>query len=238
MRNGNPAQRQDSIVTSPVPAVDVAIVCGMYKSGTSLLTALLEKCLFTEPSRLTNPRERGFGTRMTRYLTRECGLVRQINHDILRQARSADLICRDHLHLRTSTWLNVRDYLTMWHIPIVIKDPQFVFTLQVWLEAAKDTHKRAWVFFVWRRSRQLRRAWKSAPFTRDLMAQGIFGPMSSALAAQGALCQARGVLSSTLDFESISRLADVNPTRLIPALFAYPRPMDSIRGSATSPEEV
>lgn len=104
----------------PRPAdFDVVFVVGPHKSGTSLLTELLAHRFF-DPSRMTNPTERGYGERVPRYLTRECSIVRWINaryRGARSQGKSMTVV-----HLTDHVTREAMDsFLRLWSMPIVIR---------------------------------------------------------------------------------------------------------------------
>ncbi|MFH2007818.1 MAG: hypothetical protein ABI333_14645, partial [bacterium] len=57
----------------------VVLVCGAYKSGTSLAAKLCESLGFFNPADLSNPAELGYGMDRSRYSTRECTVFRHAN---------------------------------------------------------------------------------------------------------------------------------------------------------------
>src|SRR5215208_4217470 len=151
------------------PEFQVVFICGLFKTGSSLLTKILSESGYLDPSRLSNPQERGYSTSGGRYLTRECSLVRKINERLLH--RAAQEPARDDYGTSSSRPLNLSrpiDYLDLWSFPVVLKDPQFVYTLQPWLKAAKQLGLSTAVYFTYRRQEELTAAWMEAPFTRKL----------------------------------------------------------------------
>jgi hypothetical protein len=174
---------------APVPVAllrrfDVAVVCGPYKSGSSLLTDILEEGGYFDPSRATNPRERAYGTTGGRYLTRECALARTVNESLLGRGTTGRVA------------LGPADYLALWPFPVVVKDPRFVFTLSHWLDAARWLRKSVCVCFTTRPAREIEGAWDDAPYTRGLLRRRVLAAMNEAQLSCFALCRNRGVPAS------------------------------------------
>lgn len=153
------------ITPLPNPAeTDVVFVIGLHKSGTSLLTQHLSRWFF-DTSRETNPFERGYGTALPRYLTRECSIVRQINGEF----RAADVPQRAPvIYLRNA----MTAYLESWRRPIVLKAPYFAYSLSEWIAAAEGAGLTPCVCCTHRNLRDTVAAWGKAPYTSSLLEIG------------------------------------------------------------------
>lgn len=179
---------------------DVVFVCGLYKSGTSLLTGMLAKIGYFDPSTVTNPNENGYGLSRLRYPTRECAMVRRINEQMLSSSTSR---LSKQLY---DPQIGPVEYLESWDFPIVVKDPRFTFLLPKWISAAKRLQKRICVCFTIRSISELIVAWDCAPYTRPLLAKKEHISMAEALQVQCKYCEKAGVLYSVNSIESIKRL--------------------------------
>lgn len=141
---------------SSLDSYDIVFVCGLYKSGTSLLTTILEtkEEPFYNPAQQTNP----FGEAVSRdggnYRTRECHLLFRLNKLLIRSANNQ----YNAIHSITS-------YLNNYPKPMVLKDPQLLITLPYWLEGTLSSCYKTVVAFTARDKRQLQISWKKAPFT-------------------------------------------------------------------------
>ena len=215
-----PAAVPPGASSPPLPAAllrpyDVVLVCGPYKSGSSLLTEILAGNGYFDPSRLSNPGERGYGTRGGRYLTYECALARTVNQALLGRAPAA------------SGPLRVADYLSLWRFPVVVKDPRFVFTLPHWLAAAGRVGKSMAVCFTVRPAREMEGAWLDAPFTRGLLRRHGLEEMRDAQLRAFAACRAWGVPTSWHTLASL-RILDA-------ALSAVARPAPPVGPFVVAP---
>lgn len=192
---------------------DIVFVCGVYKSGTSLLTSMLSD-LYFDPSRLTNAFEKGYGLTHKRYPTRECSLLRHINTALLATSlRSSPRPQAARRTLRFST-IGPKEYLSIWKCPIVVKDPRFVYTLGDWIAASLTLQKSICVCFTTRSISELRQAWDHAPYTRPLLANGSLGEMTTWLWQQLTLCRRLNILHTIHSLNQLRVLHALN-TRTI-----------------------
>lgn len=174
----------------PIPSqFELVIVVGPHKSGTSLLTEILSESFF-DPSRVTNPLERGFGKTVERYITRECDVVRWINKHILLGQQSACTALTSQPFRAEDAILT---YLQQWRRPFVVKSPYFAYTLQLWINCAMKIGIRVCVCFTTRNATQLAQAWSNAPFTRQLGPTSTLPELIRACHWQWRECQSRGV---------------------------------------------
>jgi hypothetical protein len=166
---------------------DVVFVCGAYKSGTSLLTYLLSREGYLDPSTLTNARERAYGQSTARYDTHECQLVRRVNEILLPtlNRRKSGLLVST---IADSDVSLATDYLSIWKTPIVVKDPRFLYTLITWLAAAHSLGRTVTVCFTVRPQRELMEAWIAAPYTRSLFVHGELQAMQELFYRQRTRC--------------------------------------------------
>lgn len=151
--------------------LDLVLIAGTYKTGTSLAASMCSGQGFTNPSELTNPNERAYGLSVDRYFTRECKVLRSLNERLLYR-------CHGDLPA-------LKSYLLDWDRPLVLKDPRFCFTLSTWIVAAKELRLSVGVVFTRRLcQRELLEAWHSAPVTRDLLARSRFNAYIAGLNEQ------------------------------------------------------
>jgi len=146
-----------------------AFVVGPFKSGTSMLTASLEKHGFFNPASTQTRIERAYGRRVRRYPTRECGVVRSINEHLLSSSSGRPIPDRILLAVPSQLFLDVTTFLDSLPDLTVIKDPLFCSTLLIWTRAAKVVGVTPFVFFVLRSRPTLLASWRYAPFTRFLL---------------------------------------------------------------------
>lgn len=141
---------------------DLLMVCGLYKSGTSLISTIVEKRTdFFNPANENNQLGRALGRNGDFYTTKECNILFDINKMIL----------QDEKYLDTDKMLSA--YLRSWRMPLILKDPKFVFTLPLWVSAARETNIKTIVLFTHRDYDQLKRSWKNAPFTSLLLEENV-----------------------------------------------------------------
>lgn len=143
----------------------VFIICGLYKTGTSLLAHKLEtKYKLFNPAKITNSQERGYGTKGNRYFTLECAELREINLKIkeLKEQRK---------HFTKSA---ISDYLYKWPVPLILKDPLFSFTLQDWITVIVKNNFDFYIFFTHRNENDVIKSWKFAPYTSKIYNQKLF----------------------------------------------------------------
>lgn len=194
---------------------DIVFIVGLYKTGTSLAVDLCGRVGFADPSRQTNPTERGYGLSLHRYLTRECRVLRSLNEALMTGHAGLTATARFHNpRLQRSAWRHgsIRSpetYLFEWHPPIVLKDPRFVFTLPRWIVAASHLFLRAGVIFTYRPPNELLMAWDAAPLTRELLMRGKFAAYSAAYDEQLAVCHDEGIPHVVLSLQRLRQIDTV-----------------------------
>lgn len=111
--------------------LELVIVGGAYKSGTSLLCESIEARGYRNPAILTNPSEYGHGISAGLYLTRECSIARKWNRLLVKtdpkemariERRLAGYLSEMISELRTTK--------------LVLKDPYMKMTALLWFRAA------------------------------------------------------------------------------------------------------
>jgi hypothetical protein len=152
---------------------DIIFICGAYKSGTSLITHLLEKKDFYNPASFNNTRERGKGLSQW-YMTKECAVTRKINQTILSSSGIHNYtrvisLAELKFKFKEAHLLEIKGFLLGLPPHSVLKDPQFTYTLYYWLEACKLIRRRPMVYFTERPREELISAWNEAYFTRSLL---------------------------------------------------------------------
>ena len=157
---------------------DVHFVCGVHKSGTSCLTEMLSKYCF-DVSSASNAREMAYGVSVDRYRTYECSTVRQIDNRFMPafNSRSISAYLRSQPSFTHPHVLAASDFLNQWSVPIVVKNPFFVWSLPRWLVAARSLNRSVAVSFVSRQENFLRYAWLAAPYTHGLLVDGAYEQM-------------------------------------------------------------
>jgi hypothetical protein len=143
-------------------------VVGPYKSGTSRLTSALEAHGLANPASSESRLERGYGTAVARYPTRESLCVRWLNQCCLREASRCRLFASTPIYSSSKLQLDILSFLSAMSLPVVIKDPLFIWTLPVWISSAEALGRRPYVFMT-RRLHNLRESWERAPFTSSLL---------------------------------------------------------------------
>ncbi len=182
---------------------DVLFVAGVYKTGTSLAVNLCVKAGCSDPSRETNPGERGYGNSISRYLTRECKVLRQVNEGLLRRDDRVVTVGRP----------SPEHYLLEWGCPVVLKDPRFVFTLQRWIVAVRRLGRRPGVIFSDRSRDELITAWEIAPFTRRLLMQDQFRTYLVSFQEGLAWCVGNSVSHIVISLDELRRINGACPCR-------------------------
>jgi len=137
----------------------VVLVCGLFKSGTSAITGILEKHFgFFNPATVTNKQEQAYARDASRYETNECLHLRQLNEAILLSQKSRD----DYANLITK-------YLKPWKRPLVLKDPKLVMTLGFFMTTLAQNEEDFAVVFTHRNTAELATSWQKAPYTKQLL---------------------------------------------------------------------
>jgi len=175
---------------------DVLFVAGVYKTGTSLAVDLCVRAGYRDPSGETNPGERGYGSSLTRYVTHECKVLRQVNDRLLTR----------HDRVARVRRASPESYLLEWGCPIVLKDPRFIFTLPRWISAARRLGHEPGVIFSHRPRDELVTAWEVAPFTSDLLMQNRLGAYLASFQERLAWCLRAGVPHIVISLEELRRI--------------------------------
>ena len=111
--------------------LELVLIGGAYKSGTSLLCEQVEAVGYANPAFLTNGREQGHGLLVKRYLTRECALARAWNRQLARATpREMEIIER-------SLAAYLLDLIGALGSKLVLKDPYMKITAECWFRAAR-----------------------------------------------------------------------------------------------------
>ena len=158
--------------------VDVHFVCGVHKSGTSCLTEMLSHHYF-DVSTASNAREMAYGVSVDRYRTYECSTVRQIDGRFMPafNRRSISAYLRSQPSFAHPHVVAASNFLSQWPLPIVLKNPFFVWSLPRWLVAARSLNRSVAVSFVSRQESFLKYAWLAAPYTHGLLVDGAYEQM-------------------------------------------------------------
>ena len=162
------------------PTLDLVLIGGNFKSGTSLLCEHVENSGYRNPAHITSAAELGHGIGAGMYSTRECATARHLN----RALAKANLKECGKLEGAMSAYLG--SMISALGPQLVIKDPYMKIFADHWLRAAKRVGiergsllltRRADidVFRSWSNSRFLSRVHRSDPF--------IFGALSAPIAA-------------------------------------------------------
>lgn len=153
--------KQESVLED-IKKFEIVLVCGIYKTGTSMLTELVENSGFYNPATLTSPFEEGVGRKGDKYLHRECSILSQINVKIL-----SDLI-----HQKSYGGSLVAHYLDDWKRTaerIVLKDPKFIYTLDVWIDNLSELGHKFCILCTERAKNEVFESWTKSPYTSYLL---------------------------------------------------------------------
>ncbi len=175
----------------------VIFVTGIYKTGTSLAVDLCTRRELGDPSRQSNPWERGYGASSTRYLTHECSVLRRINEGLLSSRTKGE---------KTGGAAPER-YLQEWGRPIVLKDPQFVFSLPRWIIAARRVGREPGVILSHRPAGELLQAWESAPYTGRLLSQDRLSTFIRGFEESKRWCASEGVPHIAVSLGKLKEIA-------------------------------
>lgn len=188
----------NTLFGTPVKEYDVVMVCGLYKSGTSMTAKLLEDIFgFYNPAHYTNPHGKAIGRNGDLYSTRECNILFKINEALMNG---------NSLDSQNNSLLSA--YLLNWPRPFVLKDPKLVYTLPLWLDAAHSQGLKCLVTFTNRSADELMTSWQKAQYTGGLLARNSEA-MDTMLAEQARLiehCKALGLENILIDFEEVKDL--------------------------------
>ncbi len=188
----------------PLEMCDLLLVVGAFKSGTSLAVELMQRHGYQDPSRLTNPCERGFGTTRARYVTRECLVVRRINDQLL-VGRLQPPMTSTSLRADARERHAISEYLHRFSGPAVIKDPRMMWVLADWIVTARREGRRPGVLLTHRPVKALRAAWAQAPFTRRLERVEFYRAMWTALPLLRRCCEELRVPSVCASLDDLRR---------------------------------
>lgn len=143
-------------------STEIIFICGLYKTGTSLLATQIENLGYYNPASESNRFEKGHGILDNYYLTKECVNVRRINQNIINKKSNRFRLIENEINS------DIIDYLTSIKKSLVLKDPLFVFTLNVWLYNISILGLKPKVYFTFRNERELLRSWLHAYHTKGL----------------------------------------------------------------------
>lgn len=152
---------------------DLVLVCGAYKTGTSLATHLLEQKGYFNPATLNNKNEHGNGLSQ-RYMTKECSASRKINQEILSCSSTSNfdkVLSLSNLkdNFKETHFNDIQKFISDLPPNTVLKDPQFTYSLYYWVEVCQSLNKKIKVFFTNRPKDDLTTAWNEAYFTKVLL---------------------------------------------------------------------
>lgn len=118
--------------------LELVIVGGQYKSGTSLLCESIEALGYHNPGQLTNPGEYGHGISAGLYLTRECSIARNWNR-LLVNSGPKEIV---KIERQLAGFLS--DMIDELGPRLVLKDPFMKMTALHWFRAANSlgAHKQ------------------------------------------------------------------------------------------------
>lgn len=136
----------------------IVLVGGAYKTGTSLLTAIIEQNGAINPTYCTSPIEYGHSFGGLLYPTRECIISRTLNRKIV----SSTTHERDKLAPHIKAY--IRDMLSECGNHLVIKDPYFLFTSQFWAEVTRSLGITLELNLVFRNHKNTFKSWQTLVF--------------------------------------------------------------------------
>ena len=173
---------------------EIVFICGLYKTGTSLLTQIIETNLkYFNPSVNTNPNERGYGQKKDRYHTRECKELRSLNSELINSTKKDEKL--------------LYKFLETLQKPSVLKDPQFCFTLSDWYEKAVEMSFNPLIVFTSRGLEETKESWLFAPYTKGLFENGKFNLFLTAYHKQIEVAKEKMFSHITLQFNEILDLS-------------------------------
>ncbi|MCW3090475.1 MAG: hypothetical protein JWP81_1544 [Ferruginibacter sp.] len=173
---------------------EIVFICGLYKTGTSLLTQLIETDLrYFNPSASTNPNERGYGRKKERYHTRECKQLRSLNLGFINSSKIDER--------------SIFNYLDTLQKPSVLKDPQFCFTLCDWYEKAIAMNFNPLIIFTNRELVEIKESWSFAPYTKGLLENGKLDLFLAAYNEQIMVAKEKKLSHISIEFNEILNLS-------------------------------
>lgn len=139
--------------------LELVIVGGAYKSGTSLLCESIEARGYRNPGLLTNPFEYGHGIHAGLYLTRECSLARNWNRRLVnagtREAARIEKQLAGYLAEMTSE-LGPK---------LILKDPYMKMMALHWFRAAHSLGALKLTYLLtYRDIASVKRSWSHSKF--------------------------------------------------------------------------
>jgi hypothetical protein len=189
---------------------DVVFVTGLHKSGTSALVQVLAD-RFLDTSRITNPAERGFGRSSPRYLTRECKTVRAINEHYRSNAlATVRLDDANHIFDTAALRSQMGDFFRAYPRPVVLKAPFFGYSLHDWLAEAARRGRCSCVCVATRPRRDVINAWRHAPFTLAMLAEGELPRLQRGIWHQLRDATERGVAVRRFPYELLLQWASAS----------------------------
>ena len=139
------------------------LVGGAYKSGTSLLCSLLEEAGYYNPAFITSPIEYGHGINKPLYLTRECIISRALNRRLVIATRKE----KDKIVHEVRSYLI--DVFQECGNRILLKDPYFKFTADVWSKVAVTLGASVEIHISVRDMASVYKSWMNSRFMRWLI---------------------------------------------------------------------
>jgi len=134
----------------------------LYKTGTSLLASQIEDLGYFNPASESNKFEKGHGSLDNYYLTKECKIVRHINQSVINKKSNRFRIIESDINL------DILNFLDYYRFPLVLKDPLFVYTLNIWLYNVSLIGYKPLVYFTFRNEQEMINSWMHAYHTRGL----------------------------------------------------------------------
>jgi hypothetical protein len=169
---------------------DLIIVCGLYKTGTSLVANHIENQMgYNNPAKQSNPSERGYSRNGNRYFTNECKRLREINKDIIASGKPNSQ--------------NIKDYIKSIEFPSVIKDPLFCYTLKYWLNEIDKLNLKHLIIFTTRDQKETMTSWDASPYTKNLLLSQRFETLCTSFNQQLAYCKKNNSPHYRIRFEDI-----------------------------------
>lgn len=139
--------------------LELVIIGGAYKSGTSRLCELVEANGYCNPSSITNATERGHGISAGMYLTRECSIARDLNRQLVKAGP------RGAVELERKLASYLKDMSGVLGPRLVLKDPYMKITALSWFRAARAFGaSQLKLLLTDRYLPDVRRSWESSQF--------------------------------------------------------------------------
>lgn len=139
--------------------LELVIVGGPYKSGTSLLCESVEAHGYQNPALLTNTAEHGYGISAGIYLTRECSIAREWNRRLVNGGP------RETAGIEKQLAGYLADMMDELGPKLVLKDPYMKMTAVNWFRAAHSLGASKLKFLVTDRDlTDVYRSWENSRF--------------------------------------------------------------------------